>query len=63
MLMADKNYIEESEPLPEKGETVEWGYEEGKQTGLGTEKGSYYIVREKVYTIFNILYIEREKVE
>uniref|UniRef100_A0ACB8FDD7 Uncharacterized protein n=1 Tax=Sphaerodactylus townsendi TaxID=933632 RepID=A0ACB8FDD7_9SAUR len=32
--MADKNYIEESEPLPEKEETVEWGYEEGVEWGL-----------------------------
>ncbi|XP_060098947.1 carbonic anhydrase-related protein [Heteronotia binoei] len=32
--MADKSYIEESEPLPEKEETVEWGYEEGVEWGL-----------------------------
>ncbi|KAL8182097.1 UNVERIFIED_CONTAM: Carbonic anhydrase- protein [Gekko kuhli] len=32
--MADKSYIEESEPLPEKEETLEWGYEEGVEWGL-----------------------------
>lgn len=44
--MADKSYIEESEPLPEKEESVEWGYEEGKSLWAASlfEGGRHFFV-------------------